>query len=145
MNFASRSTVAIGIVAMFAGIVPAAAASCTNASLSGNFGYSAQGNITKQAVASPYIGPSAEVGTASFSGTGIVTETATLSANGYFFSITGEGTYDLNANCTGTMVLNISPLGTTAHLNIVVDHGLLEMRAIDTDAGFIVNRLYTHY
>jgi hypothetical protein len=133
---------------MVAGILFAATAqaqSCSNANLQGSFGYSGTGNLRPAYVKPPLAGPFAEVGSQSFDGDGNTTATATLSADGTIQAVTVQGKYHLKPDCTGSMVLNVSPLSATVHLDIVLDQGGAEVRAIVTDSGVVESRLYQHF
>src|SRR5215831_10182015 len=84
--------------AFLLGIVPSAQAgqdrSCSNASLSGSFGFTIVGTLPA--------GPFAEVGRQTFDGDGYTAATATASVNGNSFPVTLEGKYTVNPNCTGS-------------------------------------------
>ena len=55
--------------------------------------------------------------------------------------MTVEGTYAVNPDCTGSMTLNVSPIGATVHADFVIDDGE-ELRAIVTDPNLIESRVY---
>jgi hypothetical protein len=106
--------------------------------LKGTFAYSSTGSI-----ASPpeIAGPFVEVGTQTFDGRGGTTATAMLSQNGNLLPITVTGTYTVNPDCTGTMTLQVAPIGVTVHVYIVIDNSDTEFQAIETDAGLVITRI----
>ena len=91
----------------------------------------------------PFAGPFAEVGRQTFDGEGNTDATATLSANGNIMTVTIEGTYTVNPDCTGSWALNIPALDATVHADFVIDDiAGGELRAIATDSGVIESRVY---
>ena len=116
---------------------------CSNATLMGSFGFTSTGALTTSYVPPPLAGPLAEVGRQTFDGKGTTNATATLSANGNIVAVTVEGTYTVDPDCTGTMTLNVSPLGATVHLDFVIDNNGAQIRAIVTDSGVVESRDYS--
>lgn len=116
---------------------------CSNASLKGSFGYTSTGALTTSYVPAPLAGPFAEVGRQTFDGKGSTDATATLSANGNIVAVTIEGTYTVTPDCTGTMTLNVSPLGATVHLDFLISADGTELRAIVIDSGVVESRGYS--
>ncbi|HKW33844.1 MAG TPA: hypothetical protein VJN92_12625 [Candidatus Acidoferrum sp.] len=138
----ARTTLVVAFVTVFAlGIVSRAQAQCSNATLHGSFGYTSTG-VLLPVYAQHFAGPFTEVGRQTFDGSGNTQATATLSANGNIQKVTIEGTYIVNADCTGSMTLNVSPLGVTVHVDFVIDDQGAEVRAIGTDAGVVESRVY---
>ncbi len=144
----NRSTIAIAftmtvIAALALGTAPAANAqlSCSDATLKGTFAYTSTGFIT----APPSLaGPVAEMGTQTFDAAGNTTATATLSQNGNVGPVSITGTYTVNADCTGTMTLQVSIPGIPAfplHVSFVMDDNGKEFQAMETDAGFVITRI----
>jgi hypothetical protein len=86
--------------------------------------------------------PFGEVGRQTFDGRGATNGTATLSANGNIQQVTVTGTYTVTPDCTGSMTLNVSPLGITAHADFVIDDDGIEIRTIGTDPGEVETRVY---
>ena len=123
---------------LFLGIAPnlQAQPSCSNASLSGSFGYTNTGTI----LAGPDTGPFGGVGRQAFDGKGNTQATATVSVNGNIFHVNIKGTYVVNSDCTGSMVLTVSagPETFTNHVDLVVVPGGAEFRAINTDPGSVI-------
>jgi hypothetical protein len=120
----------------------AKAKECSKASVHGIFGYSSTGTLLDSYVPAPYAGPFGEVGRQAFDGRGNTSATATTSSNGNIAPVTIEGTYTVNADCTGSMTLNVSPFGSTVHADFVIDDEGAELRAIGTDSGLIETRVY---
>lgn len=129
------------------GIVPRAHAinhKCSNANLQGSYGYTATGTLLPTGAPPPFAGPFAEVGRQTFDGNGNTSGAGTLSANGNPQKVTVSGTYTVNPDCTGSMTLNVAPLGLTSHLDFVIDNDGLQIRTISTDPGVAVEtRVYT--
>ena len=117
---------------------------CSNATLRGSFGYTSTGTLVSLPGAP--VGPFAEVGRETFDGNGKTHATATLSADGGILTVTIDGTYVVNTDCTGSMTLTVNfpdDLGTAlVHADLVIDEGGAEIRAIVTDAGAVESRVY---
>ena len=126
------------------GILPSAQADehrgCSNASLQGSFGFTNTG--TNLALPPPLAGPIAQIGRQTFDGRGNTDATTTLSANGNVVRATAQGTYVVNADCTGSMTLFVSPFDITAQADFVIDDDGAELRAIITDAGAIESLVF---
>jgi hypothetical protein len=109
---------------------------CTNATLTGSFGYTNTGTI----LAGPEAGPFGGVGRQTFDGKGNTQATATVSVNGTIYHATIKGTYVVNSDCTGSMTL-VGSAGTetfTNHVDLVIVLGGTEFRAINTDPGIVL-------
>ena len=115
---------------------------CSTATLRGSFGYTATGTLLPAAAPPPFAGPFGEVGRQTFDGKGHTEATATASANGNINQLTIAGTYTVNPDCTGSMVVSVSPLGITSHVNFVIDDDGAELRVISTDPGTVETRVY---
>ncbi|MBV9507334.1 MAG: hypothetical protein JO323_20255 [Acidobacteriia bacterium] len=142
MKRSAKALTVAAVAALALSIAPAAHAAdkgCSNASLHGTFAYTSTGSIT----APPEIaGPFAEIGSQTFDGAaGTTTATATLSQNGNILPITVTGTYTVNADCTGTMTLQVAPIGVTVDVYFVIDDNLDGFQAIETDAGLVITRV----
>jgi hypothetical protein len=146
-TIAPTSLVIVFATVFVLGIVPRAQANehkeCSNATLHGSFGYTATGTLLPAAAPPPFAGPFAEVGRQTFDGNGNTTATATINANGNIINVTIQGTYTVNSDCTGSMARNVSPLGDTAHDDLVIDDNGLELRTIATDPGAIETYVYS--
>jgi hypothetical protein len=140
------STVFVLAVVFALGVAPNARAAeteiCSNASLQGGFGYTSIGTLLPAYVPPPFAGPFAEVGKQTFDGKGDTQATATLSANGNIQPVTIQGTYTVNADCTGSMTLYVLPFESTVHADFVIERNGAELRAIVTDSGVIESRIY---
>ena len=117
-----RTIAPTNLVTVFAtvfvlGILPRAQAGehreCSNTSLRGSFGFTSVGALL--ALPPPLAGPFAEIGRQTFDGRGNTDATATLSANGNIRSVSVQGTYVVNPDCTGSMTLYVSPFGSTVN------------------------------
>jgi hypothetical protein len=142
------SIAAAGMLIMFAGVALAQeqedkVQECSIVSLHGSFGYTSTGTLLDSYAPPPYAGPFAEVGKQIFDGKGNTDGTATLSANGNISKVTIKGTYTVNADCTGSMTLNVPALAAIVHVDFVIDDNGTEIRAIVTDANVVESRIYT--
>ena len=110
--------------------------SCSNATLSGSFGYTNNGTI----LAGPDAGPFGGVGRQTFDGKGNTAATATVSVNGNISHVTIKGTYVVNPDCTGSMTLLVSAGAETFpnHIDLVIVQGGNEFRAINADSGIVL-------
>ena len=122
--------VRMSILALVASFVAAgpAAASCSNASLTGIYGIISSGTNTSGAQA-------AGVYQVDSDGSGGLTGTGTQSTNGTILSLTLTGTYSIAANCTGTITLQ-DQLNDVVHFNIMLDNASAGFEMIRTDPGF---------
>jgi hypothetical protein len=116
---------------------------CSNAALQGSFGYTQIGTLLPAGVPPPFAGPYAEVGRQTFDGKGNTDATGAISANGNIIKVTIQGTYTVNPDCTGSMTLAVSPLGATAHYDLVIDNDGAGLRAICVDTGAVVSLVYS--
>src|SRR5260370_23191224 len=109
---------------------------CSTATLRGSFGYTNTGTI----VAGPEAGPFGGVGRQTFDGKGNTQATATVSVNGNIFHATIKGTYVVNSDCSGSMILTVSagPETFTNHIDFVIVGGGTAFRAINTDPGAVI-------
>ena len=116
---------------------------CSESSVHGSFGFTAEGTLL--ALPPPFAGPFAEIGRQTFDGRGNTEATGTLSANGNIVRVTVQGTYVVNADCTGSMTLYILPFEVTAAFDLVIDDDGAELRAIAADAGAVESRVYRRH
>jgi hypothetical protein len=138
-----RNTVARGFAITFAsalalgGATVASAAEdkvCSNATLTGTFGYTITGVVLS--APAPLAGPFASVGKQSFDGKGNTMATALASANGNPVPLSITGTYVVNPDCTGSFSIVISPFGTApSPVYFVIDSDGQEIRAIAAGQG----------
>ena len=139
-TLANIFAIAVG-TALALGIEPTAWADdqvCSNATLNGTFVYTNTGFITAPPAQA---GPFAGVGTQTFDGKGATTATATVSQNGHIVPVTIKGSYTVNPDCTGTLTLQISPVGLTSHASFVLDDNGAGFRAINTDPGEVITTI----
>lgn len=106
---------------------------CSNATLQGGFGVATSGTISN-----PSPSPFAQVARQTFDGKGNTEGTATTNINGTSFPVTIKGTYTVNADCSGSVTLDISPVGITVHADLVIVSDGAEFRALVTDPGTVV-------
>jgi hypothetical protein len=144
MKHTKAKNIAIAAVAALAlSIAPGAQAAdkgCSNASLSGTFGYTATGALT----APPSLaGPFATVGAQTFDGNGNTTATAWTSQNGGIVQVTIKGTYTVNPDCSGTMTLQVNVLNPPIVIPptpyfFVLENGGTEFQALSLGSGQVV-------
>lgn len=103
---------------------------CTNASLYGQYGFSVKG--TNVALGVPY----AIVGRFVPDGQGNFTGTGTQSVAGIIASFSFDGTYEINADCTGSAAF-MFPGGGTSKLIFILVQGGNEIFIMDTDQGSV--------
>jgi hypothetical protein len=106
---------------------PLPAGSCSNASLTGNYGFVINGTVGGN--------PISTVGQISTDGNGTISGLATTSANG---SITSDqtllGSYQIKANCSGTAA--ITPAGgATLNFSLAITAGGNQIQLVETDSG----------
>jgi hypothetical protein len=135
-------TFALAAVATIAlGVAPGAKAQvkgCSNATLKGTFSQRGTGYITSPA---SMAGPIANVGTLTFDGNGRVTGSIVNSINGVTVPPTGTlseaGTYQVNADCTGTYTVQITGVGP-GHAYFVIDDNRNGIQILTTDPGVVI-------
>jgi hypothetical protein len=137
----SIKTFAIATVAALAlAIAPTAKAQvykgCSNATLLGTFAYTVTGSF----VAAPApLGPYAEVGAQTFDGNGGTSAAGMSNTNGSVASATQSGTYTVNADCTGTFILQIAP-GIASHYFFVISNSGAAYQAVCLDPVAVITR-----
>jgi hypothetical protein len=94
--------------------------SCSQATVTGNYGYTANGSLIG-------IGPVAATGISKFDGHGKVSGSQTRSVNGDIAEETFQGTYSVNADCTVTEVIQVYESGqlvrTSTLQGVIEDNG----------------------
>lgn len=125
---------AITLFAVFAlaSTAPAAKASdksCSNATLRGTYSDQDTGVIVG-------VGPFAGVNVDSFDGDGSLTISGISSVNGSVFPGVESGTYQVNADCTGTYT--VSGGGITVDAFFVIDSAGKELKIVITDPGNVI-------
>ncbi len=125
------TTVAVLALALFAGPAAKAADSgCSNATLKGAYADQDTGTIVG-------VGPFAGVNVDTFDGKGKITIRGMSSLNGSVFAGLETGTYQVNADCTGTYT--VTGGGITVGAFFVVDPAGKEIRIVITDPGTVIN------
>ena len=131
------TTLVIAFVIVFVlGIAPGAqAVECSNATLKGTFADKDTGVITSPpSVAGPFAGINLET----FDGNGTLKGSGINSLNGNMVAVTETGTYTVNADCTGTYTVQISPLGLTTNAFFVIDDSGNELQVIVMNPGTVI-------
>ncbi len=129
-------TFAFAAVALALSVAPTAKADdkgCSVTSLLGTFSRIDTGTVLIAPVAAA-VGPIATVGTFTFDGTGKLTGAIVSSQNGSISQAAQTGTYTVNSDCTGTIVVQASG-GHAAHYSFVMDDSLNGFQYICTDSG----------
>jgi hypothetical protein len=64
-----------------------------------------------------------------------------LSSGGTIMQLVISGTYTVNADCTGTMTLQVlSPFQATINVSFVINNAGDEFQAMETNDGFVITR-----
>jgi hypothetical protein len=106
---------------------------CSLSNVAGKYGHTSTGTIV-----SPAIGPFTAVGHVEFTETGTMSGAQTTSIAGNLVDETFQGTYSVNANCTGTSTVYVyhgATLARVSHINLVWDDHQNEARAIFLNPG----------
>ena len=132
----SNTAKAITIVAVFAFALTAAPAAkaagtgCSNATLRGTYSDQDSGTIVG-------VGPFAGVNVDSFDGKGKLTISGWSTLNGSGSYGIETGTYQVNADCTGTYT--VAGGGVTVDAFFAIDQAGNELQIVITDAGTVIN------
>jgi hypothetical protein len=114
------------------GLLPVvhAQSGCSNASLRGNYGFQFKGTVVG-------LGPIGGVARITFDGAGNFTQTDNVTVNGFAIvpNRPGSGTYDVNADCTGTQTLNSG--GRVTHTKFVIAENGKEVFDVVTDPNLV--------
>lgn len=120
-------------------VVPASAQdqACSAASLNGAFGYSLKGTVYDSQYYTYLIGA---VGRIVADGNGAVTGTMSLNFDGTAARTQFTGTYTIDADCTGTMAISTTLVGSngTTHFDFVILDDGKTVELVQTDSPFIV-------
>ena len=108
---------------------------CTNASFSGPYGYTISGVVIVNSDGGFY--SVAESGVVTADGSGNLKGSDTNSQSGQIQSQTFTGTYTVNSDCTGAVMV-VGSLGTS-HFNVVIVDSGQEILFIASDAGVAVS------
>ena len=107
-----------------------AAQTCSTESLKGAYGFSVKGTNVVANVQFAITGRFESDGEGHFAGAG------SESVSGSVFHTAFQGTYEINADCTGSAILQFSN-NVAAHLEFVLVDDAAEILIIDTDQGTI--------
>jgi hypothetical protein len=140
-RFASVLVVACtGVLGLAFPAVGQAGVACSNLNLHAAYGFTNTGVLLQNGARLDV----ASGGRLVYDGQGGVSGTGTLSVNGVVIDGTLTGTYQVNADCTGSDQLTFKPANPASpspppfHDNfVIVDKGL-KVKLIDTDAGAVV-------
>jgi len=104
---------------------------CSNSSLRGTYGFQIKGTIVG-------LGPIAGVARLIFDGAGNFTQTDNVTVNGFPIvpNRPGSGTYNVNADCTGTQTLNTG--GQVLHTTFVLAENGKEVFDVVTDPNLVI-------
>ena len=111
------------------------ASTCTNASISGSYGYTLSGWIFTS-TGGEY--PFADFGTLTSNEKGSFSGTSTFSFDGTIQAPTVTGTYSVNSNCTGTATLKDSA-GDVIVLSLVIADNGQSIQLVESDQGTVVS------
>ena len=110
------------------------ATNCTNANITGTYGYTFSGWIFTSTGQFPF----ADSGSLAFDGKGGLTGSDTYSYDGQIQPRTLTGTYTISTDCTGTATLSDN-LGNSAHLNLVVVDNGQSIQFAQSDSGTVIS------
>jgi hypothetical protein len=134
----AKTTLVIATLSVL-GMVPGAQAAedkpCSNATLSGSFGYTVTG--TTFDTGPVFSGPFGAVGRQTFDGKGNTSGSQTTSLNGHILALTYTGTYTVHPDCTGSLTIHLS-IGVINNVYFVINSDGAEFRAINTDGGGVL-------
>ena len=107
---------------------------CSNGSLQGSYGFQLKGTIVG-------LGPIGGVARLTFDGAGNFTQTDNVTVNGFPIvpNRPGSGTYNVNADCTGTQTLNSG--GQVIHTTFVIAENGMEVFDEVTDSNLVITGL----
>jgi uncharacterized protein (TIGR03437 family) len=114
---------------------PLPSGTCSDATLSGSYGYAAAGWLIPPLV--PSLTGEAGAGQYTADGAGHFSGVETVSVGGTLYGENITGTYQVNSNCTGSSVLEDSQ-GNTFHFQFVTSPNGQQVNSIETDSDFVV-------
>jgi len=106
---------------------------CTVSNAAGRYGYTSSGTIVN-----PAVGPFTAVGHTTLTESGTFSGAQTTSIAGNAVEETIQGTFSINADCTGSATVNVyhgTTLARMSLINLVWDNHLKEFRAIFLTSG----------
>jgi len=130
---ATTGLAAVLTIGLFGIVQSAQAQQCTLADAAGRFGYTSNGSFV-----TPPVGAFTAVGHVTFTEAGTFTGAQTTSVAGNLVDETVQGTYTVNADCTGSATVYVyhgSVLARVSHINLVWDAHQNEARAIFLNPG----------
>jgi hypothetical protein len=104
---------------------------CSNATLTGNYGFTWSGFGAPAHSTKGNEVPFAGAGLGTFDGAGNFSATATASSDGSIFNFPYTATYAVNSDCTGSM----TSTNGNANMSFVIVSGGAEVSFLDVDAG----------
>jgi hypothetical protein len=123
------------VFALGLSLAATAHAACSVASVAGGYGYTTNGFVATPTGA--FI-PAAAAGRIVFDGQGGVKGTQTRVVAGSALDETYSGTYTVNADCTGSFTVLVSPDTRTSTVNLVWSDNTNVAHAVFTNPGFIL-------
>jgi len=132
---AATPLTAIGFVLFVATALPVQAAECSLSSVAGSYGYTTSGFVASSATT---FVPVAAVGRITFDGHGNVSGTQTRVVAGSPLDETYSGTYNVNADCTGSFTVQVEPDTRTSTLDVVWTDNTNSAVGVFTNPGFIL-------
>jgi hypothetical protein len=143
-HIAPRTLGVVFATAFVLSIAPSAEADdkgCSNATLKGTFAYTITGVVFPAPPPFPaaFAGPIGGVGRQTLDGNGHVSGAQTVNLNGNILRQTYTGTYTVNPDCTGSIILvGDNPPGLVSHSDFVIDDSGNETRTIQADPGAVI-------
>jgi hypothetical protein len=125
-------SVGVLIFALAAG--QAEASSCSQATVSGSYGYTTSGFV---ALGGGFV-PAAAAGRIDFDSQGNVTGTQTRIVGGSALAETYSGTYTVNPDCTGDFTVVVQPDTRTSSVHLVWTDNAKGVSAVFTTPGFVL-------
>lgn len=130
------SFVLLIVGALGSGYAQSESGACNNRLIAGNYGFTIQGN--KLGGQGP-IGPQVGVAMTDFDGKGGLTQIDTVTVSGQvvadFSHTPATGTYTVNSDCTGTLIINFTDGRPPVTANFVVVESGWEIDTVVTSAG----------
>ena len=133
-SLVTRTLAALAIT-LITSSLPALAAQCSLASVSGSYGYTSAGFVATPTGA---FVPAAAAGRIVFDRHGNVAGTQTRVVAGSALDETYSGTYTVNADCTGSFTVVVQPDTRTSTVNLVWTDNAKGASAVFTNPGFVL-------
>ena len=133
-TLSARKLLGLTVGAVLLTIAPLTQAhECTLTDAAGKYGYTSSGTIV-----TPAVGPFTAVGNVALGESGTFTGAQTTSIAGNLVEEAVQGTYVVNADCTGSATVHVyhgATLARTSIINLVWDNHQVEFRAIFLTPG----------